>query len=96
MKNRTSLTASLAALECVVSSGPGRLLTLRSNLSQSKLTVPGLPEDAGCVPRLQPHLPLVPLLLGLVVLEDLHTRTVPRLVNFLSSLLQQKIFTFPV
>ena len=95
MKNRTSLTRLLAAPEWVVSSGLGGLLTHitpGSNHSQSKLTLSGLPEDAGCVPSLQSQRSLVPLLLGLVVLEDLHTRTVPRLIDPLSSLLQSRQF----
>ena len=97
MENRTSLTRSLAApsVSCQVERADYSHITPRSNHSQSKLTLPGLPENAGCVPRLQPQRPLVPLLLGLVVLEELHTRTVPRLVDPLSSLLQSRQFKSP-
>ena len=101
MENRTSLTRSLAApsVSCQVDRADYSHITHHtshitpsSNHSQSKLTLPGLPENAGRVPRLQPQRPLIPLLLGLVVLEDLHTRAVPRLVYPLSSLLQSRQF----
>ena len=57
------------------------------SIQSVQLTGPRLLEDARGVPRPKPQHPLVTLLPSLVVLKDLHARTVPGLVDSLPSLL---------